>query len=373
MGMGFAAHSPVAPLGQSPIFRAMDTTRMPDRTEMLRAFMERDARFEGLFFTGVRTTGIFCRPTCAARKPRPDNVEFFGSTHAALLAGYRPCRRCEPLRTPGEAPGWIRALVERVEREPTRRWRDADLRGLGLEPGRVRRWFLRHHGMTFHAYSRARRLGEALGRIQQGDPVSGSAYDAGYDSLSGFNEAFRKLAGAAPTDAVDVPLTRVTRIPTPLGPMVAAATEDALCLLEFADRPMLPTQFRTLRRRTGCVPVPGSNELLERLARELGGWFRRESLEVSIPITTPGTPFQERVWQELRRIPRGSTVSYAELAARVGRPGAVRAVARANGDNRIAILVPCHRVIGSDGALTGYGGGIWRKRKLLELEGVRLA
>lgn len=336
---------------------------------MLRAFMERDPGYEGLFFTAVRTTGVFCRPTCPARKPRVENVEFFGSTSAALLAGYRPCRRCEPMRAPGGAPAWLRPLVDRVEREPTRRWRDRDIRRMGLDPGRVRRWFQRHHGMTFHAYSRARRLGEALGRIQHGDPVSGAAFDSGYDSLSGFNEAFRKLAGAAPTEALDVPLVSVTRIPTPLGPMIACATSDAVCLLEFADRRMLPTQLRVLTRRMKCVLAPGTNGVLDGLAETLGRYFEGEEIGADVPLKLPGTTFQEHVWRELVQIPRGSTISYAELARRVGRPSAVRAVAAANGANRVAILVPCHRVVGSDGALTGYGGGVWRKRRLLELEG----
>jgi len=342
---------------------------MPRRAEMLRAFMDRDPRYEGLFFTAVRTTGIFCRPTCPARKPKAQNVEFFGTTSAALLAGYRPCRRCEPMRAPGGAPPWLRPLVDRVEREPTRRWRDHDIRGMGLDPGRVRRWFQRQHGMTFQAYSRARRLGEALGRIQHGDPVSGAAFDSGYDSLSGFNEAFRKLAGAPPTEALDAPLVTVTRIPTPLGPMVAAATGDAVCLLEFADRRMLPTQLRVLTRRMKCVLAPGTNAVLDELCTRLGRYFEGEDIDRDVPLTLPGTPFQERVWLELMKIPRGSTISYAELARRVGRPSAVRAVAAANGANRVAILVPCHRVVGSDGALTGYGGGVWRKRRLLELEG----
>ncbi len=340
---------------------------------MLRAFLERDARYEGLFYTGVRTTGIFCRPTCPARKPRIENVEFFGSTAAALLAGYRPCRRCEPMRVPGGAPAWLRPLVDRVEREPTRRWRDRDIRHLGLDPGRVRRWFQRHHGMTFHAYSRARRLGQALGRIQEGDPVSGVAFGSGYDSLSGFNEAFRKLAGTTPTEALDAPLVVLTRIPTPLGPMVAGATADAVCLLEFADRRMLPAQLGVLTRRMGCVLAPGTNDVLGALKEALERYFQGEAIDDDVPLVLRGTPFQERVWNELRRIPRGSTLSYAELARRVGRPSAVRAVAAANGANRVAILVPCHRVVGSDGALTGYGGGVWRKRRLLELEGVAIS
>lgn len=343
-------------------------TRLPDPAEMLNAFMRRDATYEGVFITAVRTTGIFCRPTCSARKPKPDNVEFFPSARDALHAGYRPCLRCRPMQPAGRAPEWVEPLLAAVDEDATRRWRDADLRRMGLEPARVRRWFKAHHGMTFHAYSRARRLGEALERIQEGDTVTRSAFDAGYDSLSGFNEAIRKLAGRPAKVAADAPTVRVTRFTTPLGPMVAAADEESLLLLEFADRRMLPTQFRRLTERLGCVFTPGENGVLETLRDELTTYFDGTRSRFAVPVRTPGTPFQEEVWEELRRIPYGETRSYADLARAIGRPSAVRAVARANGANRVAVLVPCHRVVGADGALTGYGGGLWRKRKLLDLE-----
>lgn len=348
----------------------MNTHTLPPRPEMLRAFTRRDPAYEGVFLTAVRTTGIFCRPTCPARRPRPDNVEFFATSAEALLAGYRPCRRCRPMEPVGETPRWLAGLLREVDRDPARRWRDPDLRALGLDPSRVRRWFKAHHGMTFHAYSRARRLGTALGRIRRGDAVTPSAFDAGYDSLSGFNEAFRKLAGSSPTAAASRGETvSVTRIPTPLGPMVAAATEKALCLLEFADRRMLPTQLGRLNRYVPGVLTPGDNEVLRRVGGQLEEYFAGSRRTFDVPLRTPGTPFQERVWRELRKIPAGETVSYGALARRIGRPGAVRAVGRANGDNRVAILIPCHRVVGADGNLTGYGGGLWRKRRLLEIEG----
>jgi AraC family transcriptional regulator of adaptative response/methylated-DNA-[protein]-cysteine methyltransferase len=346
----------------------METTSLPPRAEMLRALGRRDGAYEGVFVIAVRTTGIFCRPGCPARTPRPENVDFLPSSRAALLAGYRPCRRCRPLEPSGGAPAWLRPLLEQVDAQPERRWRDGDLRALGLSPERVRRWFQRTHGMSFHGYSRSRRLGQALGRIQQGDPVTRVALDSGFDSLSGFGEAFGKLAGGSPTVRKDAPLVRLTRIATPLGPMVAGATADALCLLEFADRRMLPTQLDRVGRALGAVLVPGSNDLLAAASAELAEYFAGSRQAFSVPLRPAGTPFQERVWEELRRIPFGETASYAEVARRIGRPSAVRAVARANGDNRLAILIPCHRVIGASGALTGYGGGLWRKRRLLEIE-----
>lgn len=342
---------------------------LPPRAEMLEAFLERDARYEGVFVTGVRTTGIFCRPTCPARKPAPENVEFFPGPREAVGAGYRPCLRCRPLEPVGGAPDWLQPLLREVEEDPARRWRDRDLRDRGLAPSRVRRWFKAHHGMTFHAWSRARRLGAALGRIRQGDGVARAAFDAGYDSLSGFGEAFRKLAGQAPTEAADGPVVRVARIATPLGQMVAGASEDAVVLLEFADRKALPRQVRLLAERTGWTFAPGRTPVLDRLQEGLEAWFSgAAAAPPALPVETPGTTFQREVWTALRDIPPGETRSYGEVATALGRPSAVRAVARANGANRVAILVPCHRVVGADGSMTGYGGGVWRKRRLLELE-----
>jgi len=341
---------------------------LPSPSEMHTALSARDPSYDGVFLTGVKTTGIFCRPTCPAKRPRPENVEFFATAHGALLAGFRPCLRCRPMEPLGGRPAWLAPLLDEVEKDPSRRWRDRDLRARGLEPGRVRRWFVTNHRLTFQAYSRARRLATALGRIRDGDDVTGAAFASGYDSLSGFHEAFRNLLGKSPKEAKDAPLLSVTRIPTPLGPMVAAADERALFLLEFADRRMLETQLKTLRRRLGCAFAPGSNAVLARTASELAEYFAGKRLRFGTPLETPGTVFQKSVWDQLARIPAGETMTYGGLARGIGRATAVQAVAKAVGDNRIAILVPCHRVVGSDDNLTGYGSGLWRKRRLLEIE-----
>jgi AraC family transcriptional regulator of adaptative response/methylated-DNA-[protein]-cysteine methyltransferase len=337
---------------------------------MVRAYQDADASYDGVFYTAVRTTGIFCRPVCPARKPQPENVTFFPSAREAILAGFRPCKRCRPLEAAGTPPAWLRGLLEEVETDPTRRWRDRDLRSLGLTPDRVRRWFQTHHGMTFHAYSRARRLGAAIGQIQTGDKVIEAAFDSGYDSLSGFNEALRRLTGTSPTGADASRIITVNRIPTPLGPMLAGATEDALCLLEFVDRRMLETQLRRLSRLLGGPFVPGTHPILSAVAEELAAYFEGRLSRFTVPLLVSGTAFQETVWKALLAIPFGETRSYGELAAAIGQPHAVRAVGKANGDNRIAVIIPCHRVIGADGKLTGYGGGLWRKQRLLEVEGV---
>ena len=335
---------------------------------MIRAFQSRDAAFEGVFFTGVRSTGIFCRVGCPARTPRVNQLEFFATTRDAMFAGFRPCKRCRPIEPAGTPPPWLRTLLEAVDREPDNRWTDSDIRALRLQPDRVRRWFQRTHGMTFHAYARARRLGLALTQIRQGESVVAAALDHGYDSLSGFNEAFRSLLGTNPRTAKGSTVVNITRITTPLGPMIAGATDRALCLLEFADRRMLELQIRRVRKHFDALFIPSSNPILEQVSRELEAYFSGKLKRFTVPIEVPGSPFQKSVWDCLLEIPSGQTRSYRDIAVELRSPKSVRAVARANGDNRIAIIIPCHRVIGSDGNLTGYGGGLWRKRRLLEIE-----
>ena len=348
----------------------MPEQTLPPTDEMYEALLGRDASYEGIFVVGVRSTGIFCRSTCPARKPARKNVEFFGMASEALFAGYRPCKRCHPMEPAGAVPAWLRTLIAALETDPGRRWLDADLRAAGMDPARVRRWFKANHGMTFHAYQRARRLGLALGQLSLGENLLQTALKHGFESMSGFHEAVQRMTGESPGRTRDTKVVHMTRIPTPLGPMVVGATEKALCLLEFADRRMLETQLNRIQKRLGAVLVPGETEITQQTARQLEAYFDGSLQAFTVPLATPGTTFQQSVWAALQTIPYGKTRSYKEQAQHIQRPTAVRAVARANGDNRIAIIIPCHRVIGSDGTLTGYGGGLWRKQRLLELEGV---
>jgi len=163
-------------------------------------------------------------------------------------------------------------------------------------------------------------------------------------------------------------IVHVAEIDTPIGEMLAAASDTHLVLLEFSHRHMLETQLERVSRAFDCVFERGDSPIIALVRTQLAEYFRGDRTEFEVPIHVPGTPFQTRVWEELRRIPIGTTTSYARVAQAIGEPLAVRAVARANGDNRVAILIPCHRVIGSDGSLTGYGGGLWRKKRLLDLE-----
>lgn len=341
---------------------------MPPVAEMQRALTRRDAAFDGLFYFGVRTTGIFCRPSCSARKPLPGNVEYFASVREAAFAGYRPCKRCHPLQAGGAAPAWVQRLLARIEREPQARLRNAQLRTLGIDPARARRYFLKHYGMTFQAYARARRLGRAFEQIKRGISMDEVALGQGFESQSGFREAFARTFGRAPGASREADCLRVTWLESPLGPLVAAASEDKLVLLEFSERRMLETQFDTLRRRFRTGIVPGDNELLARLKRELAEYFAGRRRQFSVPLDYPGTEFQHKVWRALLDIPYGETCSYEDIARAVGAPRAVRAVGTANGCNRIAIVIPCHRVVNKGGKLGGYGGGLWRKQALLALE-----
>jgi AraC family transcriptional regulator of adaptative response/methylated-DNA-[protein]-cysteine methyltransferase len=345
----------------------MSERLLPDGDTMYQALVDRDPDFDGLFYTGVTTTGIFCRPTCTAKKPRRENVVFFPTAREALLAGYRPCLLCRPVETPAATPEPVRRLLAEVESDPGLRLSDSDLRARGIDPIALRRWFKRNHGMTFQGYTRALRIGAAFGRIRHGDTATAAAFDHGWDSLSGFGEAFRRVVGSAPTRARGPAIT-MTRIETPLGPMLAGATGEGICLLEFVDRRMIETQLARIGKLFGAPLVPGSSPHLDVLADELHRYFAGALRRFDSKLDMRGTEFQKRVWAELLTIPYATTRSYAEQARFLGTPDAIRAVARANGDNRIAIVIPCHRVIGADGSLTGYGGGLWRKQWLLDLE-----
>ncbi len=344
------------------------TVRTPDTREMLRAFLASDSSYDGVFVTAVRTTGIFCRPSCPAKKPRPENVEFFTSPREALFAGYRPCKRCRPLEATGRPVSWAARLLERLERDPTTRITAAELRSMGIDPARARRYFQKTYGMTFQAFCRARRLHDAFHYIRMGGTVQRAAMESGYESESGFRAAFEKLFGTAPAQAARGDAVSLTWIETPIGPMLAGATCQAVCLLEFTERRMLETQIATVRRLFRAPLLPGRNPVLEQLVRELEEYFKGRRRRFDVPLCCPGTPFQERVWSALLEIPYGETVSYQELALRLGDAQATRAVGRANGMNRIAIVIPCHRVVNADGRLGGYGGGLWRKQYLLDLE-----
>jgi AraC family transcriptional regulator of adaptative response/methylated-DNA-[protein]-cysteine methyltransferase len=346
---------------------------LPSTAEMYRALVERDGSFEGLFYACVRTTGIFCRPTCHARKPKPENVEFAATIQEALHRGYRPCQLCEPMSAGTSAPSWLEPLLDEIKSHPDLRLPDHELRVRGLDPVQVRRTFKRSFGMTFQAYQRAVRLGSAMKALHGGARTLDAGLDAGFESDSGFREAFAKVFGDAPGRARDKALLTASWVDTPLGPMLAVAGDEGLELLEFVDRRALETELRELGRKWKRAIVPGDHLVLRRTAAQLSDYFAGARREFDVPLKLQGSPFQLAAWRALCEIPYGETRSYTDLARRVGSPGAVRAIGRANGQNRLCVIVPCHRVVQSDGTLCGYGGGRWRKRWLLDHEASRLA
>jgi len=345
---------------------------LPPVAEMERAYLRRDPAYNGLFFVGVRTTAIFCRPICPAKSPLPKNVEYFSSAAEALFAGYRPCKRCRPMAVANQ-PDWAAKLIDDVERDPVSRITESDLRTRGVDPSTVRRHFLHNYGMTFQAYTRSRRLSRAFNCIREGATLDDAIFDSGYDSHSGFRNAFGQTFGFTPGDIHNRNCVTIAWIQTPLGPMVAGATSDGVCLLEFTDRRTLEAQLETLRKRFGGAAVVGTNAHLGRLEHELAGYFAGSRRTFSVPLVYPGTPFQKQVWEKLLDVPYGETRSYHDLATAIGAPSAVRAVGRANGMNRIGILIPCHRIVEKNGDLGGYGGGLRRKQYLLNLEQAAIA
>ncbi|WP_114152431.1 bifunctional transcriptional activator/DNA repair enzyme AdaA [Chromobacterium haemolyticum] len=331
-----------------------------------RALLERAEAYNGIFFVAVRTTGVFCIASCRARKPKRENVEFHSSFKSALDAGFRPCKICRPTENAHAAPPAVAQVMTWLRASPKDRISDGQLRQRGISPEALRRWFLQNHGITFHAFQRMLRINTALRELKGGRSATEVALDSGYDSLSGFAHAYKKLTGSAPSDSARVILLH--RFTTPLGPMLACATERGLCLLEFTDRRMLETEFKDLQRLLKARIIAGENTHTQQAEREIGEYFAGRRRHFDVELETPGSEFQQEVWQSLRMLDYGSTHSYQSLAERIGHPSAVRAVAAANGANRIAIIVPCHRVLGKNGALTGYGGGLARKQWLLEHE-----
>lgn len=332
------------------------------------ALLRRDAAYDGFAYVCVSSTGIFCRFTCPARKPKRENCTFRETVGECLDAGFRPCKRCRPmLRVKGNDPTVTR-LLEALDREPQRRWRESDIEAMGLDRSTVRRAFKRQFGMSFLDIARQRRIALAAESLVTGADVIEAQLDAGFESGSGFRAAITQLFGEAPQNLRGKTLLKADWIETPIGPMMAITCDHALHLLEFLDRPALPAEIRRLQKNNSCGIVMGRTSVTDRIERELARYFDGHHDGFETPIAGHGTPFERMVWNELRRIPVGTVRSYSDQAKVLGRDSAVRAVARANGANQIAIVIPCHRVIGANGLLTGYGGGLWRKRWLLEHE-----
>lgn len=328
------------------------------------AVLERDRRSDGRFVTGVLTTGIYCRPSCAARHPKRGNVRFFADGAAARAAGLRPCKRCSPDDVSRDERAVLAAIEAiKASEEPLA------LAGLAGDAGysatHFQRLFTRATGLSPAAYARALRRERAGAALSEGGRVTDAIYDAGYSGPSRFYADNEERLGMAPSawrDGGRGATIRWSVVPTTLGRMLVAATDKGVCRLSFEED---ATDLR--RRFPNAELIEGGSEFAATLERVVAA-VEAPGLPNSVPLDVRGTAFQEAVWAQLRKIPAGQTRSYAQVAAAAGNPGAVRAAGSANAANNVAVLIPCHRVIRTDGSLGGYAYGLDIKRELLARE-----
>jgi AraC family transcriptional regulator of adaptative response/methylated-DNA-[protein]-cysteine methyltransferase len=330
--------------------------------------MARDARQDGRFVFAVRTTGIYCRPSCPSRRPRRDSVEFFPNPNEAERAGYRACLRCKPTEVSSQAQYVTRArqLLDNAEGVVTL----AQLsRQVGLSPFHLQRLFKRATGLSPREYQSARRMQQVKSQLSKGNDVTTALYDAGFGSSSRLYEKAPQHLGMTPGEyrrgGAGATITFAIT-PTPLGRLLVAATERGLCSVRFGEN--ASELERNLRDEFHAAELHRDDSAMRKYIDPLLASIRGENTVIDLPLDVRATAFQMKVWETLRQIPSGETRSYSEVAREIGSPAAVRAVARACASNPVALAVPCHRVVRSDGDLAGYRWGIERKKKLLERE-----
>jgi AraC family transcriptional regulator, regulatory protein of adaptative response / methylated-DNA-[protein]-cysteine methyltransferase len=340
--------------------------RTIDQEASWAAFERRDRSWDGRVIGAVSTTGIYCKPSCPARRPKREHVAFYRTAEEARAAGYRACLRCKP-----DEVGRDRVAVEKAVAMIAAAEEPITLQALsaavGYAPHHFQRLFTKSVGVSPAAYARARRAERTKVNLSKDISVTDAIYDSGYAAPSRFYDDARERLGMTPSawrDGGRGTTIRFVVADSPVGPMLIAATDKGICSMNFDD-----SEERLRRRFPNATIVPDDGTIAPWVEQALSVIERPAAHD--LPIDVQGTAFQERVWQELRKIPLGETRSYADIAAAVGDPKATRAVGTANGANPVAVLVPCHRVIRSDGTLGGYAGGLERKRKLLDAEGAR--
>lgn len=355
----------LAPAIEAPRSSKMTNVAPLDPDTAWAAFMRRDRRWDGRVIGAVSTTGIYCKPSCPARRPKREHVVFYATAEEARAAGYRSCLRCKPDEVGRDREAVAKAVkvIEQAEEVPTL----ADLaEAVGYAPHHFQRLFKRDLGVSPAEYARGLRNRRSETALKVNGRVTDAVYDAGYSGPSSFYSDAKERLGMTPSawrDGGRGETIRWTHFDSPLGQMLIAATSNGICRLTFDD-----TEDSLRRLFPQATIVEDRNGLRELVEGALAA-IERPLAMPDLPIDVAGTAFQEAVWRELRKIPSGETRSYAEIAAAIGHPKAVRAVGSANGDNHVCVLIPCHRVIRSDGSLGGYGGGIERKKKLLASEG----
>ena len=355
----------LAPATDTPRPNSMSSVSRLDPDTAWAAFMRRDRSWDGRVIGAVHTTGIYCKPSCPARRPKRENVTFYSSAGEARAAGFRACMRCKPdeVGRDREAIAQAVKLIEQAEEAPNLAQLSA---AVGYAPHHFQRLFKRDLGVSPAEYARGLRNRRSEAALKANGRVTDAVYDAGYSGPSSFYSDAKERLGMTPSawrDGGRGETIRWTHFESPLGQMLIAATGKGICRLTFDDTEEL---LRRLFPNATIVEDAGG---LKQLVEGALAAIERPLAMPDLPIDVAGTAFQEAVWRELRKIPAGETRSYADIAAAIGHPKAVRAVGSANGDNHICVLIPCHRVIRSDGTLGGYGGGIERKKKLLASEG----
>jgi AraC family transcriptional regulator of adaptative response/methylated-DNA-[protein]-cysteine methyltransferase len=335
------------------------------------AVARRDQGADGAFFYSVLTTGVYCRPSCAARLPRRENVRFHQTREEAERAGFRPCKRCRPDQPAlAEQRSAVVAkacrLIEEAEDLPSL---DALAQSAGMSRFHFHRVFKGITGITPKAYAAAHRARRVRDELARSETVTEAIYGGGFNSSGRFYAASPDLLGMTPTEFRAGGGGTVIRFAvgeSSLGSILVAATDKGICAIQFGDDP--DALVRGLQDRFPKARLLGGDEGFEQLVAKVVGFVEAPRRGLDLPLDVRGTAFQQRVWQALREIPSGSTASYAEIARRIGRPKAVRAVAQACASNGVAVAIPCHRVVRNDGALSGYRWGVERKRALLERE-----
>ncbi|HVJ55974.1 MAG TPA: bifunctional DNA-binding transcriptional regulator/O6-methylguanine-DNA methyltransferase Ada [Aliidongia sp.] len=338
------------------------------------ALIARDPEAEGHFFYAVITTGVFCRPTCPSREPRRENVRFFGDAVAAEKAGWRPCRRCRPTgRSVAESQiEAIRRTCEAIDAAETPPSLASLAETAGMSPYHFHRLFKSIVGVTPRDYASAKRTGKLRDELAAGSKVTEAIFGAGYGSSSRLYEKVRETLGMTPSSfraGAAGQKIRWSTADTPLGRLIVAATEAGICMIEFgADDAALAAQ---LAARFPRAETARADTELAAALNAVAGFIELPARGLDLPLDIQGTAFQQRVWRALQEIPLGATASYGEIAERIGEKGAARAVAGACGANKLALAIPCHRVIGGDGGISGYRWGVERKRELLSREKAR--
>lgn len=349
--------------------------RNPEATNIIdderwQAVQERNRQRDGEFVFAVSSTGIYCRPSCPARRPRPENVRFFGDPAGAERAGFRPCRRCRPRAdaTP-QVELVARALAWLDEHVDERVTLSELAHHVGASPGHVQRSFTREIGLSPRDYAAARRLELAKSRMRDGANVTSALHAAGYGSSSRFYAQARSELGMTPSTyrrGGEGLTIRFTTADSPVGRLLIASTERGICAVTIGDDDAALVQ--ALEAEYPRASIERDDEALQSTYGAVLGEMSLPESRTRVALDVPGTPFQREVWQALRNIPRGERRNYAQVAASIGRPSAARAVARACAANPVALVIPCHRVVRADGVEGGYRWGAERKRALLELE-----